>query len=106
MASNGEPPAKQQRLRASGPVETGEYTPKNIMVTGGAGFIASHIVIRLVKKYPQYKIVNFDKLDYCSSLKNLKCAAGAHSGTRSAAGASLPTLGWGGSRLRRARPVG
>jgi UDP-glucose 4,6-dehydratase len=71
MASNGEPPAKQQRLRASGPVETGEYTPKNIMVTGGAGFIASHIVIRLVKKYPQYKIVNFDKLDYCSSLKNL-----------------------------------
>ena len=32
---------------------------------------ASHVVILLVKKYPQYKIVNFDKLDYCSSLKNL-----------------------------------
>lgn len=29
------------------------------------------MVILLVKKYPQYKIVNFDKLDYCSSLKNL-----------------------------------
>jgi len=42
-----------------------------ILVTGGAGFIASHVVIRLVKNYPQYKIVNFDKLDYCSSLKNL-----------------------------------
>jgi hypothetical protein len=32
---------------------------------------ASHVVILLVKKYPTYKIVNFDKLDYCSSLKNL-----------------------------------
>ena len=31
----------------------------------------SHVVIHLVKKYPQYRIVNFDKLDYCSSLKNL-----------------------------------
>jgi hypothetical protein len=32
---------------------------------------ASHVVILLAKKYPHYKIVNFDKLDYCSSLKNL-----------------------------------
>lgn len=48
------------------------YTPKNILVTGGAGFIASHVVLLLVKKYPQYKIVNYDKLDYCSSLLNLK----------------------------------
>ena len=63
---------KKPKLAAAG--EKGNYTPKNIMVTGGAGFIASHIVIRLVKKYPNYKIVNFDKLDYCSSLKNLKCA--------------------------------
>lgn len=47
------------------------YQPKNILVTGGAGFIASHVVILLVKKYPQYKIVNYDKLDYCSSLANL-----------------------------------
>lgn len=45
---------------------------KVIMVTGGAGFIASHVVIRLVKNYPKYKIVNFDKLDYCSCLKNLE----------------------------------
>jgi len=48
------------------------HTPKNILITGGAGFIASHVVIRFVKKYPQYKIVNLDKLDYCSSLLNLK----------------------------------
>ena len=48
-----------------------EYTPKNILVTGGAGFIASHIVIQLVKKFPQYKVVCFDKMDYCSSLANL-----------------------------------
>jgi len=39
-------------------------------VTGGAGFIASHVVLQLVKQYPQYKIVNFDKIDYCSSLRN------------------------------------
>lgn len=42
------------------------------MITGGAGFIASHVVIRFVKTYPKYKIVNFDKLDYCASLKNLE----------------------------------
>ncbi|CAN0048432.1 unnamed protein product [Choristocarpus tenellus] len=47
------------------------FTPKNILVTGGAGFIASHVVILLVKKYPQYNIVNFDRLDYCSCLENL-----------------------------------
>lgn len=45
---------------------------RRILVTGGAGFIASHVVMLLVRKYPQYKVVNFDKLDYCSSLKNLE----------------------------------
>jgi nucleoside-diphosphate-sugar epimerase len=40
-----------------------DYQPKNIMITGGAGFIASHVVILLAKKYPQCKIVNFDRLD-------------------------------------------
>ncbi|GLJ47373.1 hypothetical protein SUGI_0999810 [Cryptomeria japonica] len=51
---------------------SGEYVPKNILITGAAGFIASHVANRLVKKYPQYKIVVLDKLDYCSNLKNLK----------------------------------
>ncbi|XP_042484631.1 trifunctional UDP-glucose 4,6-dehydratase/UDP-4-keto-6-deoxy-D-glucose 3,5-epimerase/UDP-4-keto-L-rhamnose-reductase RHM1-like [Macadamia integrifolia] len=48
-----------------------KYTPKNILITGAAGFIASHVTNRLIKKYPDYKIVALDKLDYCSSLKNL-----------------------------------
>lgn len=39
------------------------YEPKNIMITGGAGFIASHVVLLLTKKYPQFNIVNFDRLD-------------------------------------------
>ncbi|GAB2284305.1 hypothetical protein Dimus_018766 [Dionaea muscipula] len=48
------------------------YTPKNILITGAAGFIASHVANRLVRSYPQYKIVVLDKLDYCSNLKNLR----------------------------------
>ncbi|KAF3618559.1 trifunctional UDP-glucose 4,6-dehydratase/UDP-4-keto-6-deoxy-D-glucose 3,5-epimerase/UDP-4-keto-L-rhamnose-reductase RHM1 [Capsicum chacoense] len=47
------------------------YTPKNILITGAAGFIASHVANRLVRSYPEYKIVVLDKLDYCSNLKNL-----------------------------------
>lgn len=47
------------------------YTPKNILVTGGSGFIGSHVILLLTKKYPQYKIVNLDRLDYCSCNKNL-----------------------------------
>ncbi|CAL9050658.1 unnamed protein product [Musa banksii] len=47
------------------------YEPKNILITGAAGFIASHVANRLVRNYPKYKIVVLDKLDYCSNLKNL-----------------------------------
>uniref|UniRef100_A0A7N0SVV8 UDP-glucose 4,6-dehydratase n=1 Tax=Kalanchoe fedtschenkoi TaxID=63787 RepID=A0A7N0SVV8_KALFE len=47
------------------------YTPRNILITGAAGFIASHVANRLVRTYPDYKIVVLDKLDYCSDLKNL-----------------------------------
>lgn len=47
------------------------YTPKNILITGAAGFIASHVANRLVRSYPDYNIVVLDKLDYCSNLKNL-----------------------------------
>lgn len=44
---------------------------KNILVTGGAGFIGSHMVRLLVNKYPNYKIVNLDKLTYAGNLANL-----------------------------------
>lgn len=47
------------------------YVPKNILITGAAGFIASHVANLLLRKYPEYKIVVLDKLDYCSNLKNL-----------------------------------
>lgn len=45
---------------------------KNILVTGGAGFIGSHLVRLLVNKYPEYKIVNMDALTYAGNLANLK----------------------------------
>ncbi|MDE6023230.1 MAG: dTDP-glucose 4,6-dehydratase [Muribaculaceae bacterium] len=45
---------------------------KNILITGGAGFIGSHVVRLFVKKYPNYRIVNLDKLTYAGNLANLK----------------------------------
>ncbi|MFH2140901.1 MAG: dTDP-glucose 4,6-dehydratase [Bacteroidota bacterium] len=44
---------------------------KTILITGGAGFIGSHVVRRFVKKYPDYTIVNLDKLSYAGNLENL-----------------------------------
>lgn len=44
---------------------------KNILVTGGAGFIGSNFIIYILNKYPQYRVVNVDKLTYASNLKNL-----------------------------------
>ena len=45
---------------------------KNILITGGAGFIGSHVVKRFVNKYPNYNIYNVDNLTYAGDLSNLK----------------------------------
>ena len=45
---------------------------KNILITGGAGFIGSHVVKRFVNKYPNYNIYNVDNLTYAGNLSNLK----------------------------------
>lgn len=50
---------------------------KTILITGGAGFIGSHVVRLFVKKYPHYHIVNLDKLTYAGNLENLKDVEGA-----------------------------
>jgi dTDP-glucose 4,6-dehydratase len=47
-------------------------TKKTILITGGAGFIGSHVVRLFVQKYPDYQIVNLDKLTYAGNLANLK----------------------------------
>ena len=44
---------------------------KTILITGGAGFIGSHVVRLFVNKYPDYKIINLDKLTYAGNLANL-----------------------------------
>src|SRR3954468_22935516 len=45
---------------------------RKILITGGAGFIGSHVVRLFVNKYPDYTIVNLDKLTYAGNLENLK----------------------------------
>ena len=45
---------------------------RNIIITGGAGFIGSHVVRLFVNKYPDYNIINVDKLTYAGNLANLK----------------------------------
>jgi len=53
-----------------------EYLPmdykRTILITGGAGFIGSHVVRLFVTKYPHYRIINLDKLTYAGNLSNLK----------------------------------
>lgn len=44
---------------------------RHLLITGGAGFIGSHVVRLFVNKYPEYQIINLDKLTYCGNLANL-----------------------------------
>jgi UDP-glucose 4,6-dehydratase len=44
---------------------------KSVLITGGAGFIGAHVAIFLTKKYQDIKFIVFDKLDYCSDIRNL-----------------------------------
>lgn len=46
-------------------------TMNNILITGGAGFIGSHVVKRFVNNYPNYNIYNIDNLTYAGNLNNL-----------------------------------
>ncbi len=45
---------------------------RTILITGGAGFIGSHLVRLFVNKYPQYRIINLDALTYAGNLENLR----------------------------------
>lgn len=52
-------------------IKNNKMAKKTILITGGAGFIGSHVVKLFVNKYPDYKIVNLDKLTYAGNLENL-----------------------------------
>ncbi|XP_056157301.1 dTDP-D-glucose 4,6-dehydratase-like [Lampris incognitus] len=45
---------------------------RTVLVTGGSGFIGSHLVCRLVNRYPNWRIINLDMLDYCCSARSLE----------------------------------
>ncbi|MGB0393395.1 MAG: dTDP-glucose 4,6-dehydratase, partial [Flavobacteriaceae bacterium] len=50
---------------------------KTLLITGGAGFIGSHVVLRMVQRYPSYHIINLDALTYAADLSNLEAIAHA-----------------------------
>ena len=54
------------------------YNPKNVLITGGSGFIGSNVLIYLVKKYPNINFINLDILDYCACQENLSDIQSLH----------------------------
>src|SRR5690606_34260055 len=63
------------RASAAGPSQTNKkyfHYMKNIIITGGAGFIGSHVVREFVKNHPEIRIINLDALTYAGNLENLK----------------------------------
>lgn len=48
------------------------YTPKNVLVTGGCGFIGSHFLNSMVKKYPDYMFYNMDSMTYCATKRRVE----------------------------------
>ena len=60
---------------------TEDYQPTSVLLTGGAGFIGSHVCNYLTLKYPDVKFVCLDCLDYCSNIKNLGPSLNCHNFT-------------------------
>jgi len=69
------PDEKKPLWKISSNPDKMKYT-RNILVTGGAGFIGSHVVRLFVNKYPEYRIINLDKLTYAGNLNNLRDVEG------------------------------
>jgi dTDP-D-glucose 4,6-dehydratase len=59
-------------MRAGEAIISNQLQPMHILITGGAGFIGSHVVRHFLKSYPAYTVTNLDKLTYAGNLANLR----------------------------------
>lgn len=68
--------ARQVAIIIFEPFNMPDFRPSSVLVTGGAGFIGSHVVCKIRDEFPECSITVLDRLDHCASLKNLEsCAA-------------------------------